>query len=83
MSSKPKNWKYPNAKNKLDKNLRDEELKKYGSTLGFDHPFNSLKEKEKFGDMEKHFIKPNNHKTTKTSQTKTGKTTAKSRRKSS
>tara|TARA_R110000764_G_scaffold19599_4_gene51271 strand:+ start:7318 stop:7566 length:249 start_codon:yes stop_codon:yes gene_type:complete len=57
MPHKPKNWKFPNAKNKLDKNLRNEELKKYGSTLGEDHPFNSLKEKEKFKDMEKHFIK--------------------------
>lgn len=57
MSSKPKNWKYPNAKSKLDKNLKEEELKKYGSTLGLNHPFNTLKEKEKFKDMEKHFIK--------------------------
>ncbi len=55
--SKPKNWKYPNAKDKLDKNLKDEELKKYASTLGKDHPFNKLKDKEKFKDMEKHFIK--------------------------
>ena len=58
--SKPKTWKYPNAKDKLDKNLKDEELKKYASTLGIDHPFNSLKEKEKFKDMEKHFIKTKN-----------------------
>jgi hypothetical protein len=55
--SKPKVWKHPNAKDKLDKNLKDEELKKYASILGKDHPFNSLKDKEKFKDMEKHFIK--------------------------
>ncbi len=56
-TSKPKVWKHPNAKDKLDKNLKDEELKKYASTLGKDHPFNSLKDKEKFKDMEKYFIK--------------------------
>tara|TARA_R110001632_G_scaffold49166_1_gene123424 strand:- start:197 stop:439 length:243 start_codon:yes stop_codon:yes gene_type:complete len=59
-SSKPKNWKFPNAKDKLNKNLKDEVLKKYGPMLGPDHPFNNLKEKEKFKDMEKHFIKGGN-----------------------
>jgi len=68
--SKPKTWKHPNAKDKLDKNLKDEELKKYATTLGIDHPFNSLKEKEKFKDMEKHFIKTKKPEPTKVAKKK-------------
>tara|TARA_R110000868_G_scaffold796_5_gene5836 strand:+ start:1331 stop:1579 length:249 start_codon:yes stop_codon:yes gene_type:complete len=55
--SKQKVWKYPNAKDKLEKKLKNDELKKYGSVLGDEHPFNKLKEQPVFSDMEKHFIK--------------------------
>tara|TARA_R110002153_G_scaffold448_6_gene2096 strand:- start:3025 stop:3294 length:270 start_codon:yes stop_codon:yes gene_type:complete len=55
--TKQKVWKYPNAKEKLEKKLKNDELLKYGSMLGGDHPFNKLKEQPVFSDMEKHFIK--------------------------
>ena len=57
--TKQKVWKYPNAKEKLEKKLKNDELLKYGSMLGGDHPFNKLKEQPVFSDMEKHFIKDN------------------------
>jgi len=59
MSNTRKIFKFPNAKDKLEKNKpKNEELKKYGKVLGKNHPFNKLKEEGKFKDMEKYFIKP-------------------------
>jgi len=58
MPNTRKIFKFPNAKDKLEKNKpKNEELKKYGKVLGKSHPFNKLKEEAKFKDMEKHFIK--------------------------
>ena len=55
--TKTKEFKHPNAKNLLDKQLKNEVLKKYGLMLGYDHPFNKVKEEKKTKDYEKIFIK--------------------------
>tara|TARA_R110001592_G_scaffold85314_1_gene251959 strand:+ start:1007 stop:1240 length:234 start_codon:yes stop_codon:yes gene_type:complete len=55
--TKKKEFKHQNAKGELEEQLKADLLKKYGKTLGADHPFNKMKEKKEIKDFEKIFNK--------------------------